>query len=100
MTKKISGIKGFKGLESPVIRVGNMFIPDFNSRYFTSDFSYGLAILVQIAEFIGVNTPNMNETLNWYFDVTDNKGDYFKYSDYGIKGIDDFFKFYSMSNFK
>ena len=44
MTKKISGITGFKGLTSPTIKVEGGYIPDFNSRYFTADFSYGLVI--------------------------------------------------------
>lgn len=66
MTKKISGIAGFKGLTSPTVKVDGGYIPDFNSRYFTADFSYGLAILVQIAKFAGVDVPNMKETLSWY----------------------------------
>lgn len=63
MTKKISGITGFKGLTSPTKKVEGGYIPDFNSRYFTADFSYGLVILIQIAEYVNIDVPNMRETL-------------------------------------
>ena len=94
MTKKISSIAGFKGLTSPTVKVGGGYIPDFNSRYFTADFSYGLAILVQIAEFSGVDVPNMKETLNWYYSIV-GKRDEYHFSDYGINSYEEFLEFYS-----
>ena len=39
MTRKISGIKAFKGLKTPSVKVDGGYIPDFSSRYFRSDFS-------------------------------------------------------------
>ncbi len=54
MTKKISSIVAFKGLTTPVLKVNGGFIPDLHSRYFTADFSYGLAIIKQIADFAKV----------------------------------------------
>ena len=94
MTKKISGIEGFKGITSPTIEVEGGYIPDFGSRYFTSDFSYGLEILVQIAEFVGIRTPNMMDTLNWYYGIV-GKRDGYRYSDYGINNYENFIDFYS-----
>ena len=88
MTKKISSIT------SPTVCVDGGYIPDFNSRYFTSDFSYGLTILIQIADFAGVKVPNMKDTLNWYYDLVGKKESY-QYSDYGIYNANDFVKFYS-----
>lgn len=93
MTKKISGIAGFKGLTSPVVKVEGGYLPDFNSRYFISDFSYGLAILMQIAEFVGMDAPNMRSTLNWYYGLAQ-KRDEFSFSDYGINSYSDFEEFY------
>lgn len=94
MTQKISSIVGFKGITSPTVCVDGGYIPDFNSRYFTSDFSYGLTILIQIADFAGVKVPNMKDTLNWYYDLVGKKESY-QYSDYGIYNANDFVKFYS-----
>lgn len=95
MTKKISSIAGFKGLTSPTIKVEGGYIPDFNSRYFTADFSYGLAILMQIADFVGLDAPNMRATLQWYYDLV-GKRDEYNYKDYGINTYQDFVDFYSI----
>lgn len=94
MTKKISSITGFKGLTSPTIKVDGGYIPDFDSRYFTADFSYGLAILVQIAEFVGIDVPNMKKTLEWYYGLV-GKRDEYQFTDYGITSLQDFIDFYS-----
>lgn len=94
MTKKISSITGFKGIKSPVKKVENGFIPDFESRYFTADFPYGLSILLQIADFAGVNAKNMRETLEWYYKIV-GKNTEFSFADYGIESYNDFISFYS-----
>lgn len=94
MTKKISSISGFKGLTSPTVKVEGGYIPDFNSRYFTADFSYGLAILMQIAGFVGIDAPNMKETLDWYYGLV-GKRDEYRFSDYGINSYKEFIEFYS-----
>jgi len=95
MTKKIASIAGFRGLTSPTVAVEGGYIPDFNSRYFTADFSYGLAILVQIADLIGVDVPNMKETLSWYYSLVGKRNE-FDLRDYGIKTLQNFVSFYSM----
>lgn len=93
LTEKIRSIKSLQGLGSPMIEVEGGFVPDFTSRYFTADFPYGLAILRQIADVAGVDTPHMAETLRWYEDVTGNVSD-FRLSDYGINTAEDLYKFY------
>ena len=93
MTAKISWIPAFRGLTTPSVEVDGKFIPDLHSRYFTADFSYGLAIIKQIGVFAGVDTPNIDETLAWYERIRIEQGD-FSYSDYGINDFDDFRKFY------
>lgn len=93
MTKKLSSIAGFKGLTSPTVKVDGGYAPDFKSRYFTADFPYGLSILMQIADFVGMDVPNMRETLNWYYGlVGKQKG--FQFSDYGIETLNQFLEFY------
>lgn len=95
LTRKIRSIKGFKGITSPAVKVEGGFIPDFNSRYFTADFPFGLAILTQIADFLNLDVPNMKETLQWYNNTVSHEKE-FRFSDYGIKTIDDFISFYSI----
>lgn len=70
MTKKISGIKAFKGLTSPIKEVEGGWVPDFNSRYFTADFEHGLKIIIDIADKYNVPVPNMKRIWKWYEDIT------------------------------
>ncbi len=93
LTQKIRSIKSLQGLGSPMLEAEGGFVPDFSSRYFTADFPYGLAILVQIAEVAGVDVPYMTETLRWYEDVTGSVSD-FRLSDYGINNAEDLYNFY------
>ncbi|MCI8506884.1 MAG: hypothetical protein HFI67_11945 [Lachnospiraceae bacterium] len=93
MTKKISGIKAFKGLVTPTVEINGKLIPDLYSRYFTADFSYGLTIIKQIADFAGVFIPNIDATIQWYNDIAiENKE--FQFKDYGIYDTYSFEKFY------
>lgn len=71
MTEKISGISAFKGLLSPMKRVNGGWIPDWDSRYFTADFSFGLKIIKDIAEMFDVSTPAIDTIWNWYVRNTD-----------------------------
>ncbi|MBQ7542788.1 MAG: NAD/NADP octopine/nopaline dehydrogenase family protein [Clostridia bacterium] len=93
LTRKISGIQSFKGLKTPTVAAEGGLIPDFNSRYFTADFPFGLAILIQIADMIGTNAENMKETMRWYNDVG-LPHDSFRYADYGITTYEAFAAFY------
>lgn len=95
MTKKICSIEAFKGLKTPAIETDGGFVPDFNSRYFTADFGYGLTIIAQIAELARVETPNIFNVLQWYKELVSNM-DEFSYSDFGITNREDMIKFYSI----
>lgn len=95
MTKKISSIDGFKGLKTPSIHTEGGYVPDLNSRYFVADFSYGLAIIKQIADLCGVETENINTVLDWYKKIRIDKK-MFNYHDYGIDSYEKFIDFYSM----
>lgn len=94
ITKKICSIEAFKGLKTPAIETENGFIPDFSSRYFTADFSYGLTIIAQIAHLIDLDVPYIKSVLSWYkslvYDIKE-----FNYSDYGINSRPDLVRFYS-----
>lgn len=94
LTDKIKSIKAFKKIKTPSIELDNgKYIPDLNSRYFTSDFNFGLVILKQIALFLGINVPNMTNVLEWYSRI-DQKHNKFDYKKYGIVNIDNFIEFY------
>lgn len=70
MTKKISSIVSLKNIESPMIQSENgSYQVDWDSRYFTEDFPFGLCILKGIGEICGVDTPFMDEMLQWYSTV-------------------------------
>lgn len=95
MTKKISSITAFKGLKTPAVEVKGGFIPDLHSRYFTADFSYGLTIIRQIADFAGVETPNIDDTMVWYKSIAAVK-DEFRFAEYNINDKNEFERFYSI----
>ncbi len=66
MTNKISNISAFKGIATPMVQVANGWIPDFSSRYFSSDFCFGLKIIKDIAALFDVKTPNIDSVWDWY----------------------------------
>ena len=67
---KLASIPAFKGIMAPMI--GNDddgYVPDFNSRYFTEDFPYGLYSIVKVAKDINFSTPVIDEVFLWGMDV-------------------------------
>ncbi len=67
LTQKIKSIKAFKGLTSPMKKVDETnWVPDFDSRYFTADFSYGLKIILDLCELFSVDAPGIHQVWNWY----------------------------------
>lgn len=94
LTQKIRSIQGFKGLKSPTIEQDGKYIPDFNSRYFTADFPYGLSIIKQIANFVDVETKNIDIVLNWYKTKQPTIKE-FNYSNYNINNLKEFIEFYN-----
>lgn len=93
MTKKISSIKSLHNLHSPMKKVENGWIPDFESRYFTADFPYGLSIIESFGHIVDVSMPRIHETMMWYRQISGDKN-MFNLSDYGIITINDIYNFY------
>ncbi len=93
MTAKISSIPAFQGLETPSVKTDNGLIPDLHNRYFVADFSYGLSVIQQIGEYCGVKTPNIDDTMNWYRDISIEKEE-FRFRDYKILSCDMMKEFY------
>ena len=62
---KLSSIQGFKGITSPMKQIDGGWIPDFESRYFTEDFPYGLRYIWQLAHEKGIDCPNIDKVYKW-----------------------------------
>ncbi|MBR6104152.1 MAG: NAD/NADP octopine/nopaline dehydrogenase family protein [Paludibacteraceae bacterium] len=65
LTKKIISIQSFKGIESPMKETINGWIPDFESRYFTEDFSCGLKYIWSMGKQYNVDMPHLNLVYEW-----------------------------------
>ena len=65
LAKKLRSIEAFKGILSPMKQVEGGYIPDFQSRYFTEDFPYGLAIVHRLTHEKGVPSPSIDMVYDW-----------------------------------
>ncbi len=65
LTRKLHNIEAFKGILSPMKKVGDGYVPDFQSRYFTEDFPYGLAIIRRLMQEYHVNAPHIEQVYAW-----------------------------------
>lgn len=66
LAARICSLDRLKGLYSPVVKDEIGYVPDFNSRYFVSDFPYGIKIMIETANLFGVDTPTMDLIWEWY----------------------------------
>lgn len=65
LAAKLRSIQGFKGITSPMIKTAEGWIPDYESRYFTEDFPFGLRYIWQLAHEKGVDCPNIDKVFEW-----------------------------------
>lgn len=65
LTKKISSIPAFQNITSPMKEVEGGWEPDFESRYFTEDFPYGLKFIVDLAKEKNIKCPTLNTVFDW-----------------------------------
>ena len=93
MTEKLCSIKSLHNLLSPMIKVDGGWIPDFNSRYFTADFPYGLAILESMAAILRYDAKNIRETMDRYRKVSGDSSR-LEFKEYGIQELQDFYTLY------
>lgn len=72
MTKKISSIASLHNITSPMIKnEDNRWELDTDSRYFKSDFPFGLAIIESFSKIFNINCPNIKFVMDWYNRVID-----------------------------
>lgn len=65
LVAKLSSIQGFKGIASPVIQTCGGYLPDYESRYFTEDFPYGLKYIWQLAHENNISCQNIDLVYEW-----------------------------------
>lgn len=65
LARKLCSIEAFKGIASPMKEVGNGYVPDFHSRYFTEDFPYGLAIARRLLMEHHIPAPHIEQVYQW-----------------------------------
>lgn len=94
MTRKLSSIESFQNILSPMKQTPDGWIPDFSSRYFTCDFSFGLDILLQFAEILQTPREIMLEIMGWYRAASKNSSRQIDLAEYNIKSKRDILKFY------
>lgn len=65
LASKLRSISAFQGIRAPMKAVEGGYVPDFQSRYFTEDFPYGLSIVRNLAHEKNVNVPTIDEVCRW-----------------------------------
>lgn len=66
LTKKISSIPAFQTITSPMKQVNGGWVADFESRYFTEDFPYGLRFIYELAKEKLINCHNIDLVYQWW----------------------------------
>ena len=65
LTRKLHSIAAFQTIKAPMKQTVKGFVPDFESRYFTEDFPYGLQIVKDLAQKHQIETPAIDRVLAW-----------------------------------
>lgn len=65
MTQKIRSIESLSTILSPMKKIEGGWIPDFESRYFTEDFPFGLKFIVDLEKEYRIYTPTINKVFEW-----------------------------------
>lgn len=65
LTKKIQSIPAFQTIGSPMKSVDGGWVIDFESRYFTEDFPFGLRWIKELSFEKGISTPTIDTVYKW-----------------------------------
>lgn len=65
LTARIKSIQAFKNITAPMKQKDDVWIPDFNSRYFTEDFPFGLQYIKELAMQHNVKTSIIDKVYAW-----------------------------------
>lgn len=73
LTDKLHSIAAFQTIGSPMKEVEGGWKADFNSRYFTEDFPFGLRWIRDLAHEYAIPTPVIDEVYSWGISRTSDK---------------------------
>ena len=65
LTERIRGLRPLHLIQAPLRPTPEGLIPNLESRFFTEEFPYGLLVLREVIGLAGVETPQIDELLNW-----------------------------------
>lgn len=65
LAHKLRSIQAFQSIDAPMKKNEQGWIPDFQSRYFTEDFPYGLQLVKDLAVKNNLETPHIDRILSW-----------------------------------
>lgn len=65
LAAKLSGIPAFQNILSPMKETPDGWVPDFQSRYFTEDFPYGLHFIWQLCHEYHIPSPMIDKVYEW-----------------------------------
>ncbi len=65
LTNKLRSIKAFKSILSPMIETQGKYKIDWNSRYFTEDFPFGLKYIYDLAHKYDIPVPTIDKVYLW-----------------------------------
>lgn len=66
LTRKIRSIVAFKGIPAPMKKVEGGYMPDYDNRYFTEDFPYGMMLIKMVCSRLGIATPTIDMIIRWF----------------------------------
>lgn len=73
LSEKLKSIEAFKTIPAPMQETKNGWIPDFQSRYFTEDFPYGLRFIKELAQQHNIKTPVIDKVYEWGISCINNR---------------------------
>jgi len=65
LAAKLRSIQGFKGITAPMKQTPEGWVTDWESRYFTEDFPFGLKYIWQLAHENNIPCPNIDKVYEW-----------------------------------
>ena len=69
LCNKIRSIPAFQTIPAPMKKVSEGWVPDFDSRYFTEDFPFGLSFIVNLAKENNVHISTIRMVYNWGINI-------------------------------
>ena len=57
---------GYSKFKVPCVKVADKFVVNIKARIFTEDIPFGLCILLDIAEMLGLRVPNIVRAIEWH----------------------------------